>query len=62
MEHNLRGKWASRVDRSQLRVKVGIARAWKGPIGRSGDKGGFQDGARGPPPSRSGDECEQFYG
>ena len=38
--------------------KMGITRAWKGFPGRSGDEGEFQDGARGPPPSRSGDECE----
>ena len=31
--------------------------AWKRPPSRSGDEG-FQDGARGPPPSRSGDVCE----
>ena len=40
--------------------KMDIARAWKGPHrrpSRSGDEG-FQDGAQGPPPSRSDDECE----
>ena len=58
MEQNTRGKWASRVDRSQLRVEDGHRVGVEGTPGRSGDEGGFQDGARGSSPSRSGDECE----